>query len=91
MRNTGVFGISAFRATSRLLHTGIGTPLVECSLKVFIYTTTLEVRTSDNSSAPLRGRFCKHPVFSQRLIRENSPAGHAEHDLFLHLFLCLKA
>ena len=62
-----------FREPSRPLYTGTGITLVDCFLKVFIRKTTLEVQTSDNRGAPLRGRFCKHPVSLKRRLREINP------------------
>ena len=74
MLNTDVFcSITVSRETSRPLYTGIDIPLVDCFLEVCICETTLEVRTSDNGGASLRGRFCKHPVSLKRRLREINP------------------
>ena len=73
MRNTDVFSIPVFRATSHTLHTG--TSFVDCYFKVFICENTLEVRTSENRGTPMEGRTYKLLVSSKRRIKEVSLAG----------------
>ena len=82
------FGVSVFRASSRKLYTS--SPLVNFSLNVIICKNKLEVRTSDNRGAPLRGRFCKHPISSKRRIKEIDPALVIGPNHFFHFLLYMK-
>ena len=71
MRNTDFFAILLFLATSLALH--IGTVLVDCSLKVITWETTLEVWTPEYRGAPQHYRSCKFLVSSKHHVSEISP------------------